>query len=101
MSAVGHRTSTSGGSPRPCASSCSAPTSHPLFDPRRKGQAMWDFSTEPEYEKKLRWAQDFVCTEIYPLETLGLRRQALQTRTAPLKQQVKDMGLWACHLGPE
>lgn len=62
---------------------------------------MWDFSTEPEYEKKLRWAQDFVRTEIYPLEPLGLGRLALLERTAPLRQQVKDMGLWACHLGPE
>jgi acyl-CoA dehydrogenase len=62
---------------------------------------MWDFSTEPEYEKKLRWAQDFVRAEIYPLETLQLDRQALRERTAPLKQQVMKAGLWACHLGPE
>ncbi|WP_433603526.1 acyl-CoA dehydrogenase family protein [Nocardia sp. CA-135953] len=62
---------------------------------------MWDFSTEPEYEEKLRWARDFVSNEVYPLETLRLDRKELLERTAPLKKQVKDAGLWACHLDPE
>jgi acyl-CoA dehydrogenase len=62
---------------------------------------MWDFSTEPEYEEKLNWASAFVRDEIIPLETLDLDRAELLKRTAPLKDRVKQAGLWACHLGPE
>lgn len=62
---------------------------------------MWEFATEPEYQEKLAWADEFVRTEILPLEPLGLDREALHARTAPLRQRVKDAGLWACHLGPE
>lgn len=32
----------------------------------------WDFSTEPDFERKLDWIRDFVRTEIYPLEVLDL-----------------------------
>ncbi|WP_029430754.1 acyl-CoA dehydrogenase family protein [Blastococcus sp. URHD0036] len=62
---------------------------------------MWEFSTDEAYAEKLRWADEFVRREILPLETLDLDRPELLARTAPLKQQVKDAGLWACHLGPE
>src|SRR3954467_13045469 len=62
---------------------------------------MWEFSTDEAYAEKLRWADEFVRREILPLETLDLDRSELLSRTAPLKQQVKDAGLWACHLGPE
>jgi len=30
----------------------------------------WDFSTEPEFEEKLRWMRDFVREEVFPLEVL-------------------------------
>lgn len=30
----------------------------------------WDFSTEPEFEKKLAWIRDFVREEVEPLEVL-------------------------------
>ena len=30
----------------------------------------WDFSTEPEFEKKLDWIREFVREEIEPLEVL-------------------------------
>ncbi len=30
----------------------------------------WDFSTEPEFEKKLEWMRTFVKEEVYPLEVL-------------------------------
>ena len=67
----------------------------------------WDFSTEPEFEAKLDWMRSFVREEIMPLETLAdlLRspegRERFVAITAPLKEQVKDQGLWAAHLPPE
>jgi hypothetical protein len=61
----------------------------------------WDFSTEPEFEAKLAWMRTFVRDEIIPLETLGLDGPTFARITAPLKQQVRDMGLWASHLEPE
>ena len=30
----------------------------------------WDFSTEPEFEKKLHWIREFVREEVEPLEVL-------------------------------
>src|SRR5712664_724467 len=62
---------------------------------------MWDFSTDPEFQEKLDWIERFMKEEVYPLETLALSEEQLARATAPLKQQVKDQGLWACHLGPE
>jgi acyl-CoA dehydrogenase len=67
----------------------------------------WDFSTEPEFQAKLDWIDRFVREEIEPLDLLW-PDQHLSPLTAeqrkmidPLKQQVKDRQLWACHLGPE
>jgi len=63
----------------------------------------WDFSTEPEFQEKLDWMQNFLSEEILPLETLveELNGQQWRALTAPLKQEVKNRGLWACHLDPE
>ncbi len=67
----------------------------------------WDFSTEPEFEEKLAWIRDFVRDEVEPLEVLFPGCEFLpldDERRAivdPLKQQVRDRGLWAPHLGPE
>jgi acyl-CoA dehydrogenase len=61
----------------------------------------WDFETEPEFEAKLQWMREFVREEIFPLETLDLDPPTFERLTAPLKQQVKEQGLWAAHLGPE
>ncbi len=62
---------------------------------------MWDFSTEPEYQDKLDWARAFVREQVRPLEVLGVDRDTLTVLEEPLKQQVKDAGLWAAHLPPE
>jgi len=62
---------------------------------------MWDFSTEPDFQEKLDWIERFMEDEVYPLETLDLTPEQLERATAPLKQLVKDTGLWACHLDPE
>lgn len=67
----------------------------------------WDFSTEPEFEDKLAWIRQFVRDEVEPLEVLFPGCEFLplddQRRVIvdPLKQQVRDRGLWAPHLGPE
>ena len=67
----------------------------------------WDFSTEPEFEKKLDWIREFVSEEVEPLEVLfpGCEFLPLNDERRgivdPLKQQVRDNGLWAPHLGPE
>jgi acyl-CoA dehydrogenase len=61
----------------------------------------WDFSTEPEFEAQLEWMRGFVRDEVIPLETLDLDRETFGRITAPLKDQVKERGLWAAHLPPE
>jgi acyl-CoA dehydrogenase len=60
----------------------------------------WDFSTEPEFEEKLAWMRGFVREEVIPLETLSLDEATFRRITDPMKQKVKDMGLWAAHLPP-
>ncbi len=67
----------------------------------------WDFSTEPEFGEKLNWIWGFVNEEIEPLEVLfpGCEFLPLNEERRrivdPLKQRVRDRGLWAPHLGPE
>ncbi|WP_419850528.1 acyl-CoA dehydrogenase family protein [Candidatus Poriferisocius sp.] len=63
----------------------------------------WDFETEPEFQEQLDWTRAFLDEHILPLETIDLEVTDDQWNalTAPLKQQVKDRGLWACHLDPE
>jgi len=63
----------------------------------------WDFETEPEFQEQLDWTRAFLDEHILPLETIELEvtDDQWKTLTAPLKQQVKDRGLWACHLDPE
>ncbi|MBY8859835.1 acyl-CoA dehydrogenase family protein [Nocardia sp. CA2R105] len=67
----------------------------------------WDFETDPEYQRKLDWADEFVREEVEPLDLVweheqfvpleGARRAAIE----PLKKQVREQGLWATHLGPD
>ncbi|HVE92542.1 MAG TPA: acyl-CoA dehydrogenase family protein [Actinomycetota bacterium] len=61
----------------------------------------WDFSTEPEFQSQLDWMREFVRTEVWPLEVVPMTVQRLTRLTDPLKQEVKQRGLWAAHLGPE
>jgi acyl-CoA dehydrogenase len=67
----------------------------------------WDFTVEPQFQDLLDWATEFVEDKVYKLDVLwphdtfapltGEQRKVVE----PLKQQVRDRGLWACHLGPE
>lgn len=66
----------------------------------------WDFSTDPDYEKQLAWAREFVASEVAPLDlVLGSPYDKSDPRAAalarPLRDQVRAQGLWAAHLRPE
>ena len=67
----------------------------------------WDFETEPDFQAKLDWADDFVRQEVEPLDALwgGLAytplEGALRKIVEPLKERVRAEKLWAAHLGPE
>ncbi|PSR64799.1 MULTISPECIES: acyl-CoA dehydrogenase family protein [Nocardia] len=67
----------------------------------------WDFETDPQFQRKLDWADAFVREEVEPLDLIWPHEQFVPpdpTRRAvldPLKQQVRDQGLWATHLGPD
>jgi acyl-CoA dehydrogenase len=66
----------------------------------------FDFDVDDEFGSKLAWADEFVRTKVEPLDLLlghpcdltDPRRAAL---IPPLQQEVRDEGLWACHLGPD
>ena len=66
----------------------------------------WDFETDPEFQKKLDWVDAFVTNEVEPLDFVlddpydKTDRRAMAI-LRPLQKQVRDHGLWACHLGPE
>jgi acyl-CoA dehydrogenase len=67
----------------------------------------WDFETDPDFQVKLDWVDAFVREEVEPLDLLygGLEFTPLSPELRrivdPLKQQVREQDLWACHLGPE
>jgi acyl-CoA dehydrogenase len=63
----------------------------------------WDFSTEPEFEEHLAWMRDLVRDEIWPLEAVAdeIQQADLDRLLAPIKEQVRQRGLWAAHLPPE
>src|SRR6476469_3022990 len=66
----------------------------------------WDFETDPEFQEELDWVEDFVRTEIEPLDFViphpyDLTDPVRQELIPPLQEKVKARGLWACHLGPE
>ena len=66
----------------------------------------WDFSTEPEFQEQLDWVAKFCETEIEPLDlvfpgAVRSRDPKVKALVQPLKQQVKDRGLWALFLDEE
>ena len=69
---------------------------------------MFDFSVEPEFQAKLDWMLDFVKRECEPLDALFSNHgdpydTQSETRNAilePLQKEVRERGLWACHLDP-
>ena len=64
---------------------------------------MWDFSTEPEFQAKLDWVDEFCREQVEPLElvfpyAVRMRDPKMKALVDPLRQQVKDQGLWAVFL---
>ena len=66
----------------------------------------WDFETDPDYQEMLDWADRFVADEVEPLDLVvgnpyDKSNHRVLELVRPLQQEVRDHGLWACHLGPE
>jgi acyl-CoA dehydrogenase len=67
---------------------------------------MYEFGTDADYQAQLDWAEDFVRTEVEPLDLVFANpydRRDTQAMAAarPLMDAVRANGLWACHLPPE
>jgi acyl-CoA dehydrogenase len=66
----------------------------------------WDFSTEPEFQAKLDWVDQFCREEVEPLElvfpyAVRMRDPKMKALVDPLKDQVKAQGLWGIFLDKE
>jgi acyl-CoA dehydrogenase len=66
----------------------------------------WEFHTDPDFQKEVDWIDEFVREEVEPLDFLlgspaDLKQPNFERLVRPLQAQVKQRGLWACHLGPE
>src|SRR5438105_10098935 len=66
----------------------------------------WDFSTEPEWQEKLDWVEQFCKEKIEPLEfvfpyAIRSRDPAVKGYVRELQQEVRDQGLWAIFLDEE
>ncbi len=66
----------------------------------------WDFETDAEFQTALDWMDEFVRREVEPLDhVLGSPWDVANPKfvklVRPLQAEVKEKGLWACHLGPE
>ena len=70
---------------------------------------MIDFRIEPELQAKLDWMARFVREECEPMDILfpghgapyDVANKESRAYMAPLQEQVKAQGLWACHLGAD
>lgn len=70
---------------------------------------MWDFSTEPEFQKKLDWMKTFVREEVEQLDLVfdrpahcyDVTDKHANAAIKPLQDEVKRQKLWACHLGAD
>ncbi len=65
----------------------------------------WSFETEPAFQVELDWISGFVREKVEPLDELlgsqwNIHDPAFVEHVRPLQQQVRERGLWACHLGP-
>jgi acyl-CoA dehydrogenase len=66
----------------------------------------WDFETDPEYQQELDWVDEFVRTEVEPVDMLvanawDVRDPVRNALIKPLQERVRERQLWACHLGPQ
>jgi acyl-CoA dehydrogenase len=66
----------------------------------------WDFETDDDFQKELDWVEEFVRDQVEPIDFLiespyDVRDPLRNRLIRPLQRDVRDRGLWACHLGPE
>lgn len=67
----------------------------------------WDFTTEPEFQEKLDWADEFVRSNVEPLDLLypGMNftplEDPLKSLVKQLQDEVRAQDLWAAHLDPD
>lgn len=66
----------------------------------------WVFETDPAYQAELDWVEEFVRTEVEPVDRIidhawDVNDPVRNRFIRPLQQQVRERRLWACHLGPE
>src|SRR3954469_14033254 len=66
----------------------------------------WSFETDAAYQQDLDWADAFVTKEVEPLDLVlehgyDMADPVRQALIPPLQAQVRERGLWACHLGPQ
>lgn len=67
---------------------------------------MWSFENDPEFQPELDWIDTFVREKVQPLDYLlgsqwDIHAPEFVRLVRPLQAEVKERGLWACHLGPE
>jgi acyl-CoA dehydrogenase len=63
----------------------------------------WDFSTEPEFQQKLDWVEEFCREEIEPLDyvfpyAVRSKDPTIKALVKELQDQIKAQGLWALFL---
>ncbi len=66
----------------------------------------WDFETDADFQTELDWIDAFVRNEVEPLDfVLGnpydIQNPNNRKIVPKLQAEVRQRGLWACHLGPE
>jgi acyl-CoA dehydrogenase len=66
----------------------------------------WDFETDVEFQHSLDWMTRFLRDEVEPLDLVAGNPYDKSDKKVldlikPLQEQVREQGLWACHLGPE
>lgn len=67
---------------------------------------MWSFETDPDFQTELDWIDAFVRERVQPLDYLlgsqwDIHDAEFGRLVRPLQAEVRERGLWACHLGPE
>jgi acyl-CoA dehydrogenase len=68
-----------------------------------------DFSVDPEFQQKLDWMSKFVRDKVEAMDLLfpqgseqfNTKNKVARHIVKQLQQEVKDNGLWACHLTPD
>lgn len=66
----------------------------------------WSFETDPDFQRELDWVEAFVEERVAPLDFLltnpfDVKNPENRRLVRPLQDEVRQRGLWACHLGPE